>query len=360
MKRILLSVCLLILLFAFVTEELDSLAINKIQVIGSNNSYKKAVDPALFRFIKQKDSVVARAIDYSHLSLGDQLSMGLQSLDIDIYADASGGRYSSPKGLGWVNNLSPYDLDGSMNEPGFKVLHIQDIDFRSNCLTFKKCLQTLKFWSDNHKAHNPVFITINAKDDASRADLTVPEKFNAELFRQLDATILEILGKEKLIIPDDIRGKHETLEGAVLTGNWPTLAKSKGKFFFILDEKGEKLDAYMDGNTSLKKRILFVNAEPGTPAAAFITVSDPLKDFPKIRELVSKGYIVRTRADADTEEARRNDKGRFQAACESGAQIITTDYYNRSTHFKSEYTVNFEGGAYIRKNPALFQVSAEK
>jgi thiamine monophosphate kinase len=75
---------------------------------------------------------------------------------------------------------------------------------------------------------------------------------------------------------------------------------------------------------------------------------------PDIKELVKKGYIIRTRADSDTEQARANDKTDFKAACNSGAQIITTDYYLKSTHFKSDYVVNFDGGnKYFRLNPVF-------
>jgi hypothetical protein len=73
---------------------------------------------------------------------------------------------------------------------------------------------------------------------------------------------------------------------------------------------------------------------------------------PEIPQLVKKGYIIRTRADADTEQARDNDRSGLEAACNSGAQIITTDYYLKSTHFKSDYVVSFEGAnKYFRINP---------
>nr|WP_246229901.1 Ca2+-dependent phosphoinositide-specific phospholipase C [Mucilaginibacter humi] len=76
---------------------------------------------------------------------------------------------------------------------------------------------------------------------------------------------------------------------------------------------------------------------------------------PEIPGLVKKGYIIRTRADSDTEQARTNDRSYFEAACNSGAQIITTDYYLKSTHFKSDYSVFFDGAnKYFRYNP-LFQ-----
>jgi hypothetical protein len=78
-----------------------------------------------------------------------------------------------------------------------------------------------------------------------------------------------------------------------------------------------------------------------------------MKDSAKIKEMVNKRYIVRTRADADTREARLNDKRRFQAACRSGAQIITTDYYQKSAHFKSDYVISFDDKKYIRRNPVL-------
>ncbi len=35
----------------------------------------------------------------------------------------------------------------------------------------------------------------------------------------------------------------------------------------------------------------------------------------------------------------------------SGAQIITTDYYRKSTHFNSDYIISFDGGKYFRENP---------
>ena len=68
---------LLIFFPALLFKQMDDVPINKIQVIGSHNSYKQAIDPSLFQLIKQADSSLARHIDYSHISLSDQLSLGL-------------------------------------------------------------------------------------------------------------------------------------------------------------------------------------------------------------------------------------------------------------------------------------------
>ena len=77
----------------------EDLPINRIQVIGSHNSYKKAIDPALFRMFQARDSVNASKIDYEHIPLTEQLDMGLLNLEIDCYADERGGKYAHPKGL---------------------------------------------------------------------------------------------------------------------------------------------------------------------------------------------------------------------------------------------------------------------
>ncbi|MEO3402518.1 phosphatidylinositol-specific phospholipase C1-like protein [Mucilaginibacter sp. CAU 1740] len=325
---------------------------NHFQVIGSHNSYKQAINPKLFKFLQQRDSVGMSKIDYEHISLSDQLNLGLNALEIDVYADSKGGKYAHPKGLDWVPGQPPFDTKGVMKEPGFKVFHIEDIDFRSNCATFKLCLQELKKWSDEHPDHNPIYITMNAKDEpADKPGFTVPEKFTAKTFANLDKEILDNLGKKYLITPDDVRGSYKTLEAAVLHNNWPTLNAAKGKFIFILDEKGEKRATYIARHPSLKGRVLFADAEPGTPEAAIHIMNDAKKDLPLIQKLVKKGYIIRTRADSDTQEARDNDKSSFIAAQKSGAQIISTDYYKKSTHFKSDYVISFDGGVYFKADP---------
>lgn len=325
--------------------------INRIQVIGSHNSYKMAIDPALFAAFQKQDPKSAEKIDYEHISLTEQLNMGLLNLEIDVYADEKGGKYAHPKGLEWVKGQPEFDPNHEMDKPGFKVFHIIDLDFRSHCLTFKDGLKQLKTWSDAHPDHNPVFITLESKDEKPKdPNRTVPEKFTDKTFEELDQNIKDGLGKS-LITPDMVRGKYATLESAVLHGNWPTLKAARGKFIFILDNNKENRALYIKDHPSLKGRVLFANADPGTPEAAMMIRNDS-KD-PQIKELVKKGYIIRTRADSDTEQARANDKSNFEAACNSGAQIITTDYYLKSTHFKSDYVISFEGQKYFRLNPAF-------
>lgn len=353
------SIAALLLTFVTAHNDDEDLPINKIQVIGSHNSYKQAIDPALFNLFKQTDSVSASKLEYEHISLGKQLDMGLRNLEIDVYADTKGSKYANPKGLEWAKSQAPFDTTGLMKEPGFKILHVPDLDFRSSALTFKDGLQQLRKWSEAHPDHSPVFITLEAKDDTvKRAGFTQPEKFNRQTFDELDRVILDNLGAGHLITPDQVRGEYKTLEDAVLHENWPDLKSAKGKFIFVLDAKDQKSALYMQEHPSLKGRVLFADADPGTPEAA-ILIRNNAKD-PEIPTLVKKGYIIRTRADADTQQARTNDRSYFDAACASGAQVITTDYYKKSTLFKSDYEVSFEGRKYFRINPLFENIPVKK
>jgi len=67
-----------------------------------------------------------------------------------------------------------------------------------------------------------------------------------------------------------------------------------------------------------------------------------MTSFDEIRNEVKRGYIVRTRADAGTIEARKGDSSRREAAFASGAQIITTDFYLPATRFGNDYQVRLE------------------
>jgi len=240
-----------------------------------------------------------------------------------------------------------------MNEPGFKVLHVPDIDFRTNCYTFIACLEEVKVWSEANPDHYPIAIMMNAKDGGvGLPGFTEPLKFDAAAFEAWDAEIRSVFDEEHLLSPDDVRGNFETLEAAVLTRGWPLLDEARGKVYFILDHSDEKMQTYIQQHSSLKGRAMFVNAPAGTPEAAFMVINDPVREQEKIRKMVKLGYMVRTRSDANTTEARNNNYSRFEAAKSSGAQIISTDYYTPDTLFGTGFHISL-GDSAEHCNPVL-------
>ena len=88
------------------------------------------------------------------------------------------------------------------------------------------------------------------------------------------------------------------------------------------------------------------------PYAAYVTLNDPAKDAPRIAEALGRGMVVRTRADADTVEARSGNLSRRDAAFASGAQYISTDYMTPDLRLGG-YTVRLPGGGIGRLAPQV-------
>ena len=347
--------------YDYATAWLDQhLRMNQIQTIGSHNSFKEAIAPSLMQILRQLDPNTADSLDYEHISLTKQLDLGLRQLELDLFYDPEGGRYANPYGIMATKEMNlpldpPYDPKDKMKNPGFKVLHVQDIDFRSNCMTFKEALEEVHQWSKTHPRHTPILITINTKEDViDQPNFVQPLPFDRQAFDHLDQEILSVFGISELIVPDYVRGNYKTLETAITADQWPTLKASRGKIFFALDANQEKIDIYKDGHPSLQGRILFVDAKEGQPEAAFRIINDPLENRQYIQDLVLKGYLVRTRADADTKEARTGDTTRLEAALVSGAHFISTDYYLPENKFGTGYRVQLPTQTPVRFNPNFF------
>jgi hypothetical protein len=329
--------------------------LDQVQFIGSHNSFKQAPQPELLEMLRPFYSG-ADGIDYSHLSLTDQLNLGLRNLELDVYFDPEGGRYRDPMGERMLRqkNVEPWPRGdaAALLTPGFKVLHDADFDFRTCHIAFEGCLAELARWSDAHAGHTPIVLTMNTKQGGRVVPgAASPAEFTVDALKLLNATVIAGLGRERLLTPDDVRGNEATLREAVSARGWPSLAASAGRFIFVLDEGGTARDRYLASFPGLRGAAYFVNAEPEAAEAAIFVINDPVRDEARIRGLVTQGFLVRTRADADTKEARSNDFSRFDAAKRSGAQIITTDYYIPDRSVSERYMVRFDDGTFFRANP---------
>jgi len=132
---------------------------------------------------------------------------------------------------------------------------------------------------------------------------------------------------------------------------WPTLGESRGRVIFLLDNGGRIKADYIAEHPSLRGRVLFTSSGPGEPEAGFIKLNDSFGDFDRIQDAVAAGFIVRTRADGDTAEARSGDTRRRDAAIASGAQFVSTDYPVPNPEFGTGYFVEIAGGMPAGCNP---------
>lgn len=319
-----------------------NLRLNDVQVVGTHNSYKLPTWPHLLEGHRRRDPRGADGIDYGHRPLAEQLDRGVRALELDVYHDPEGGRFRH-------DSLPPEQRE-AMAAPGLKVMHLSDIDYHSSCQPFVECLRIVRDWSRRHPRHLPLAIQINAKDDPAAPGEAQPLRFDAAAFDALDAEIRSVFPETALILPDQVQGDHPTLREAVLAGSWPRLGEARGRVLFALDEGEEKVARYRGARRSLEGRVLFVNAEPSSPAAGWLTLNEPVGQAQRIAREVAAGFLVRTRADADTVEARSGDVRRRDAAFAGGAHIVSTDYIDPDPRF-GDYRVRLPGGGVARCNP---------
>ena len=327
--------------------------INQIQVIGSHNSYHIAPPPEIMAWIDRKGTSDSRGLDYTHKPLDEQFSrLGIRQIELDIHADPKGGLYANPlarKALVKLGKNPDPNPDGLLNKPGMKILHVPDIDYLTTASTLMDGLRQVKTWSKAHPLHVPIFILLELKDEAPPG-LTKPIPFDQKLVDAIDEEILSVFDRSEILTPDDVRGTFKTLPEAIQAKGWPTLDSARGKVFFGLDNENHTRDLYLKDHPNLQGRLMFATVDEGHPAAAWFKINDPIRDFDRIRSLVRKGYLVRTRADANTVNARANDTRQRDQALASGAQFISTDYAESDPRF-SEYHVGFHSKIVARANP---------
>ncbi|AQR62674.1 hypothetical protein BZG35_14225 [Brevundimonas sp. LM2] len=300
------------LLFAAPASAQDDLRINQIQILGSHNSYRPYPDAAMLAAVRAVAPTEVAGLEYGHPPLDQQLALGVRQFEFDPVSDSAGGLFAAP----YADDPEALRI---MRAPGAKVLHIPPFDYRTDCLTLALCLQGVADWSDAHPGHPLLVILVNNRD--------APEPYTAEGLDAVDVTIRGVFGPDRLITPDRVRGDHASLRDAVLARAWPTVEAARGKVLVVHDT-GSRLNAlYAEGHPGLRGRAMFGFYPEDADEAAIFNIQDPVAEGATIRRLVAQGFLVRSRADSGTVEARAGDLGRLEAAVQAGAQIISTDYY---------------------------------
>lgn len=331
--------------------------LNQLQVIGTHNSYHIAPHTELRQFLAITSKRLAESIDYTHLPLPDQFAhQGIRQVELDIFLDPKGGHYAKPsarqtlKLLGKNAGDDP-NRDGLLEKPGLKVLHVPDVDYATTVPTFVMALNQIRDWSRQNKNHVPIMVLVELKDSRIPGPPTIPIAFDENNINTVDDEIRSVFKPDEIFVPDQLRGQMQSLPEAISKIGWPHLDSLRGKIMFALDNEGKIRDLYLKNHGLLNGRAMFVSPpSENHPSAAFFKINDPIRDFDKIQRLVRAGYIVRTRADADTRQARANDPSMRDRALASGAQFVSTDYPVARNNF-SDYRVSLPGNAIARPNP---------
>jgi hypothetical protein len=303
---------------------------DQIQVLGTHNSYHQRIDDDVFGLLEAFDAGLAASLDYDHPSLTEQLDeLGARQLELDVFADPEGGLFAD-RHIGTLLGRPVESGVAELDEPGFKVLHVQEIDYESSCVTFVACLEEVEAWSASEPDHLPVVILVEVKDDPipdpAAVGFVTPHVVTADDLAALDEEIRSVVDDDGVFTA----AEHE--------GAWPSVDDLRGQLVFALDNENEIRDLYAGD-------LLFVSG-----GGAFLKLNDPVADADRIRAAVEDGILVRTRADADTVQARSGDTTMRDAALASGAQLISSDYLRADSRF-TDYSVQLPGGAVARCNP---------
>lgn len=324
----------------------EQLRLNQIQTLGTHNSFHPHPDSGPIQgIIEERFNWFVGQGEYRHAPLTTQLvAQGMRHFELDVFADPAGGNFSHRPLLATIGE-DPERNIAALEQPGFKVLHLPQIDPDSSCWTLVQCLTEIRSWSDTHPGHLPLMVMIETKfvDFLGLATYIPITPFDKQDYRALDQEILSVFPRQRLITPEDVQGQYPSLEQAVLEQGWPTLAESRGKVLFT--------QYHGHNHPSLKGRVMFPDSQPGQANAAFMVLEDAVSDYQRIQSLVKKGYLVRTRSDIDLREAHNNDYSRFEKALASGAQFISTDIAQPYEDINPDFVIAMPGGDIARCNP---------
>jgi len=279
---------------------------------GTHNSYHIAPNP-----------FIIEDWDYTLPPLRTQLAeMGVRQFELDV---------------NWI-----------AGENRFVVLHVELLDPGTTCYYLKDCLTQLKAWSDANPGHHPLFVYLEPKNKIYDTHIAGWDGAMADFYNALDNELLAQWPKERLIMPDHIKGTHQTVAQGLAAQGWPTIGESRGKALFMMLDTGGHRKHYTFGHLSLDGRVMFVDSDAGDPYAAVRKMDNPIRDQARIQEAVRAGLLVRTRADSG-DEPRARDTTRREAAFTSGAQMVSTDY--PALGMIEGYSVEIPGGTPSRCNP---------
>ncbi|MFM8237542.1 MAG: Ca2+-dependent phosphoinositide-specific phospholipase C [Actinomycetota bacterium] len=312
------------------------LRLDQVQVLGTHNSYHLRAFPEVWRTLQESVPAIAAEIDYEHPPLPEQFDLGVRQIELDLADDPAGTKYAPPPGETYPNLPD----DPVMREPGFKVLHQAGVDTNSSCLTLAACLGLVRDWSEAHPGHVPIAIYLDLKD----AD------FGPERLDRLEAEIRTAIPARQLLTPDAVRGDFPTLGAAVRERGWPVVDRIRGRIW-IYAASSEFRRTALARHPGLRGSAVFTTSEPGAADAAVKNAEEPGADRATIADALRANMIVRTRADADTYEARAGNTARRDAALASGAHLVATDYELPDARFGTGYVVRIPGGTPGRCNP---------
>ena len=262
---------------------LEEIRLNHLTMKGTHNSYHVKT-PGV--------SILDPENNYTHAELDVQADrLGVRQFELDVH---------------YIPGI------------GLRVYHTT-LDPSTNCEGFAGCMNVLLNWSIENPEHVPLWIFVEPKNFP-----VVVDELN--ILEMIQEEIAATWPSNKTITPTDVQGNSPDLRTAITTEGWPTLEESRGKTLFVLLDKTEIRDLYIERNPTLENQTMFAIVDENHSLASVISFVNPETHGDRLRNASDLGFMVRSRPDEATHEAQEANYSRFQLALGTGANFITTDF----------------------------------
>ena len=225
----------------------------------------------------------------------EQFPLGIRQIELDVWSDPKGGKYAHPS-LPQSLGLPPPD-PAVMDKPGFKVIHEADIDTNSTCLTFVLCLRAGE--DVVGRAPGPRADHDRRRDEGHRGDAgDVRRARRRDPLGALTVGAHHPRRRARLRPEPRSRDPHAWVADA-RRGARPHHVHARQRELRA-GRARRAIRRCGAGSCSRRRR-------PATTTPRSAKLNDPIADAAKIKAALAANMLVRTRADADTVQARSNE-----------------------------------------------------
>ncbi|MEZ4437044.1 MAG: Ca2+-dependent phosphoinositide-specific phospholipase C [bacterium] len=265
---------------------IEALRLHHMQVRGTINSYHDTCEGC--QLVE---------LPYRHRPLFEQAAVqGIRQFDFDVFG--GGG-------------------DGSLVEV---ARGLSAVDNRHVCrdTSLLSCLRELADFSDAHPGHLPLIILVGST--ILPPDDPFPFFWHID---ELEEQAVRAFGRERILTPDEVRGRHPDLATALAEEGWPPVDRVRGKVLLVLNDRGEGREEYIEfGGIGPDERYMFIIGDPAHPAPdeviySFQDIDGDVEALAEIERLVDERRLVHAATD---------DPDMVSALRMVGAHLVATGF----------------------------------
>ena len=156
-----------------------------------------------------------------------------------------------------------------------KVLHVQDVDFRTTAPTLVDALKQVRGWSVSHPRHVPMMILLELKEDAEAVLPTKPLRSTSGLWRTWRRRSFRFSRRRDNHSGGDPRLVRHPGRGRPETRMAPPRRRARGRVMFALDNEDRIRDLYLEMHSALCGQLCFVSVAESHPTSSLVQDQRP-------------------------------------------------------------------------------------